>query len=234
MTLRAEAPGPCARRETKATTKEVAAAGGGGGSLLANRSSALGTGEPRNPGLGVRGDPSQSGHPRINSCAASGVTGAVPAREEGKQDFEGCATGGTRGRRLGLTSGRTMPPLFPRLGWPGRAEGEQCAPHPPPVRGQPGAFRGPRSLLCPPGEARARPSSSSAQDAAGPLRTVRRGRGMERIPRLIHNIRRGGGARARGAGGETRGSAPAGAPPHARAASQSHPAAGHVTRAPPS
>lgn len=33
MTLRTEDPGPCARRETKATTKEVAAAGGGGGSF---------------------------------------------------------------------------------------------------------------------------------------------------------------------------------------------------------
>lgn len=38
VTLRAEDPGPCARRETKATTKEVAAAGGGGGSFLSNRS----------------------------------------------------------------------------------------------------------------------------------------------------------------------------------------------------
>lgn len=38
VTLRAEDPRPCARRETKATTKEVAAAGGGGGSFLSNRS----------------------------------------------------------------------------------------------------------------------------------------------------------------------------------------------------
>lgn len=37
VTLRAEDPGPCARRETKATTKEVAVAGGGGGSFLSNR-----------------------------------------------------------------------------------------------------------------------------------------------------------------------------------------------------
>lgn len=39
VTLRVEDRGPCARRETKATTKEVAAAGGGGGSFLSNRSS---------------------------------------------------------------------------------------------------------------------------------------------------------------------------------------------------
>lgn len=39
VTLRVEDPGPCAPRETKATTKEVAAAaGGGGGSFLSNRS----------------------------------------------------------------------------------------------------------------------------------------------------------------------------------------------------
>lgn len=45
VTLRAEDPGPCARRETKATTKEVAAAGGGGGSFLSNRSA-----QPREKG----------------------------------------------------------------------------------------------------------------------------------------------------------------------------------------
>lgn len=53
VTLRAEDPGPCARRETKATTKEVAAAGGGGGSFLSNRS-AQPLEKETLPGLGGR------------------------------------------------------------------------------------------------------------------------------------------------------------------------------------
>lgn len=54
VTLRTEDPGPCARRETKATTKEVAAAGGGGGSFLSNRSAQPLEKETR-PGLGGAG-----------------------------------------------------------------------------------------------------------------------------------------------------------------------------------
>ena len=123
VTLRVEDPGPCARRETKATTKEVAAAGGGGGSFLSNRSSPTreqgDSSRPRGSlGGGGVSDPTglaaPAGPPVINPCGASSIT-APQSQGRGGNSFQGCGN-----QQLGALApthlqppGRTLTPLFP-------------------------------------------------------------------------------------------------------------------------
>lgn len=189
MTLRAEDPGPCARRETKATTKEVAAAGGGGGSF--SSTAALRKAEER-PRLGSRRQHLARGPPpRPPPLPQPGID-AYEARKQRVPEgavVPGC---GSEVKRPGPThrqpSDHTRAPLFAMRG----ADGEAPAPS-----RACSVFRLPARA----GE-KGGAGCSCALRRAGPLRTVRGGR-MEPAPRFDsqHSERRGRAAREAARGG---------------------------------